>query len=248
MEALIFIAIGAFIAYFVLSMQRTDREMRTTAEETDDLAKLVHYKRRIIGTSAYSESSTYELLYSKVAELTHRLLGRHDNVLLPVDGVRAVDAEFERYFEDEGGAWRIRKTLRIETLPESVVLVLAMYSFNGLRFHEGKKISQNRFFTNRAIEYLLCTKRHTGAGLAKALILMYGFQEYMAPQTEAAREAFKFVGTSNPELQEELSALGMLQSLETVQSKHGMHVSTTWRPHAELEQLLTLYHPDNING
>ena len=74
MEALIFIAIGAFIAYFVLNLQRTDRESRTTAEETDDLAKFVHYKRRIIGTSAYSESSTYELLYSKVAELTHRLL------------------------------------------------------------------------------------------------------------------------------------------------------------------------------
>lgn len=248
LEALIFIAIGALITYVVFAAQRTRREARTPEEETDELAMFVHYKRRIIGTSAYAESSTYELLYSKVAELTKRLVGRHYDVLLPTDGVSAVQSEFDRYFEDEGGTWRIRRTLRIETLPESVVLVLAMYSLNGLRVHQGKKISQNRFFTNRGIEYLLCTKGHTGAGLAKGLILMYGFQEYMPPQTEAAREAFQLLGTSNAKVQEELAALGRLQTLETVQSKHGTHVSNTWRSHADLEQLLTAYHPDHING
>lgn len=55
MEALILVALGAVIAYVILSARQKLQESRTEEEETDDFTKLLHYKRRIINTSAYSE-------------------------------------------------------------------------------------------------------------------------------------------------------------------------------------------------
>lgn len=188
------------------------------------------------------------MLYSKIRELTARLLGRHEQLLLSADAVSEIENSFTSYFEDEDGQWRVRRSLRIESLPAPVVLAIALYAFTGMREHKGARIRANRFFTNRAVEFLISETGSRAAALTKALILTYGFQEYLAPQPSEARHAFKFAGTSNPAIQRELSALPALDALEHLPTKHAVHVSSTWRPHAEITELIANYHPDNING
>lgn len=246
MEAIIFIAIGAALAYFFMNSRKAAVEHRTTFEETNDLSKLVHYKRRILTTSAYSESSTYELLYFKVKELTNGLLLKHKHRLLPADGALQIESDFERYYEREDQDWRIRKTLRIEDLSDSEILVLAIHAFTGIHEH-GSKVRKNRFFANRALEYLISERKSQDAAFAKGLILLFGFQEALAPQTRAAEEALSAAGAGFS-VREELSAVGAFRELESIKSVHANHVSETWRSHAELSQLVQTYHPDNING
>lgn len=247
MEALIFIAIGVAITYFVMKSRKTIEETRTPNEEINDLANLVHYKRRILKTSAYTESSTYELLYFRVGELTNTLLLKHEKQLLPTEGINQIESDFEKYYEKEEKGWRIRKTLRIETLSDPEILVLAVYSFTGLYASNAKKVAKNRFFANRAIEYLISERGSTDAFLAKGLILLFGFQEYLAPQTKAAEVAIN-TSRSMHMVQEELAAIGALRELEDVKSVHSTHVSQTWRSHSDLSALISVYHPDNING
>lgn len=248
METLLFIVLGAVIAYVFMNSQRVKQETRTWVEESDDFSKFIHYKKRIINTCAYTESSTYELLYCKVAELTQLLLFKHKNKLMPAEASQEVESHFDRYFEEESHDWRIRKALRIEDLSKETILVLAMLSLNGLNKHDGKKISQNRFFTNRAVEYLIHEKNYWNALLAKALILKYGFQESLPPQTEEARSLLEKLQSGHTDIYEELRGLDELRGLENIKTKHPSHVSNTWRSHQELERLLANYHPDNING
>ena len=243
MEAIIFVALGAALAYFFLRSRRAREEHRTTDEEVDELAKLIHYKRRILTTSAYSESSTYELLYFKVRDLTNALLLRYRGQLLPSEGARLVESNFERYYEREDEGWRIRKTLRIEDLSESETLVLAMHAFMGVYEHHGT-VGRNTFFANRALEYLISERSSRDAAFAKGLILLFGFKEFLAPQTALALEALNSAGGGVGEL----SSVGALRELESIRSVHHGHVSQAWRSHAEFSELLQNYHADNING
>jgi hypothetical protein len=155
-----------------------------------------------------------------------------------------VDSDFLRYFEEKSGDWRIRKTLRLKDLPDQIILVLAMLSFNGFNKHAGNKICQNRFFTNRSIEYLIRERNFSNAVLAKELILKYGFQEYMAPDTEGAKNLFEQLHLGR----EELHDLTVLRGLESIPTKHGSQIGTQWQSHQELELSIAKYHPDNING
>lgn len=248
MEALLLIAVGVVITYFFMNSQHSAQEARTPAEESDDFSKFVHYKKRILGTSADSESSTYEVLHEKVARLTEVLLAKHSARLMPTAAVKEIESNFDQYFEDRHGGWWIKRALRIEDLPNEILLVLAVLCFNGGKSHAGLQISRNRFFTNRVIEYLIHKREYWNAMLAKALIMKYGFQEDLAPQTDEARKLFTRIASHDTEIYEELSGLAPLHALEVMKSKHYHHVSHTWRTHEVLEELVSQYHPDNING
>lgn len=217
-------------------------------EEADEILKFAHFKQRIVATSAYDESSDYELLYSKIREMLRDLLGRHRGTLIPSEGEQALLAAPGNFLQLESGVWRIRRALNIEDCDSSALMALALYSHLGGEQIAGKKVAQNRFFTNRVVEYLIVGLSYPPALLAKALILMYGFQEYLPPQTEEARVAFQRYGYSNPDIQDEISSLPNLARLVTLKPKGGVHASQTWRTHEDIEAMLKDYHPDNRNG
>ena len=179
----------------------------TPAEESDEILKFAHYKRRIIGTSAYDQSSDYELLHSKVRELLQGLLGRHRRTLVPPEAEDKLRASPRNHLEEDSGAWRVRRDLELASCDSSMLMALAMLSYMGAEEIDGLRVSQNRFFTNRAIEYLVAERAHSPALLAKALLLMYGFQEYLPPDPEKARAVFQRYGYSDRSIQDEISLL-----------------------------------------
>jgi hypothetical protein len=247
MEVILLLAAGAAIAYFVLKTKAQVAEMLSPAEETDDLAKLLHYKKRIFQCSAHSEASTYELLYYRIRDLTKSLVLRHASVLIRPSAANEINENFEKYFEPEGESWRVRRALNIADVEDSTLLAMALYTQFGEKVGD-KKLSQNRFFTNRATEFLVTERKYRPGTLLKALLLSYGFQEYQAPTTSEARAAFQIYGSASPEIFAELQGLKWLQELETLPNQHKSHASSTWRSQAELLVLTAEYHPDNLNG
>lgn len=220
----------------------------TPEEESDEILKLAHYKQRILGTSAYEESSDYELLHSKVRELIRSLLARHRSMLVPSEVERAIHQNLHDFFQEEDGVWRVRRDLDIAGCEAPIVMALAFLSYQGGDVIEGLRISQNRFFTNRAIEFLIAESAYAPATLAKALLLMYGFQEYLPPQVEEARAAFLRYGYSDRSIQHEISSLPNLAKLALLKPKSGSHASQSWREHSVLQELVRQYHPANRNG
>lgn len=247
MEVILLLAAGAAIAYFVLKTKTQAGETLSPAEQTDDLAKLLHYKKRIFQCSAYSEASTYELLYYRIRDLTKALVLRHKSALIQSAAAEDIAKNFEKYFEPVGDSWGVRRTLNISEVEDSTLLAMALYTQFGEKVGD-KKLYENRFFSNRATEFLIAERKYSPAALFKALVLSYGFHEYQAPSTSAAKDAFNFYGRASPEISSELQALKWLQELENLPTQHISHASRTWRSHAELLVLTAEYHPDNLNG
>lgn len=247
MEVILLLIAGAAIAYFVLKTKTQAVEFLSPAEETDDLAKLLHYKKRIFQCSEYSEASTYELLYYRIRDLTKSLVLRHSSILLPAEATKKIQDSFERYFEPDRDSWRICRSLEIAGLEDSTLLALAVHVYFGEKLGS-KPLSQNWFFSNRATERLIAARRYGPAALFKALVLSYGFQEYQAPTTEPARHAFQIYGSVSREMFAELQALNRLEALEHLPNRHKSHPSSMWHSHDELLVLTAEYHPENLNG
>lgn len=179
MTAILFVILGAAIAYFLMTSKSQSKEAMQAAPVGDNISQLVHYKRRIFQTSAYEEESTYQAIYCRIAQLTEDQISKHNNKLISAEAEREIRENFEKYFEVEAGCWRVKRTLQLEDVPAGVLLGIAIQSLWGNKKYTAMKIEQNRFFANRAIEFLVVVKKYEPAILAKGLVLLYGFQEYL---------------------------------------------------------------------
>jgi hypothetical protein len=247
MEAIIFLLIGGFIAYFVMKEQNQQNENKTFEEATNPTSSFIHYKKRILTTSAYTQESTYALLYEKITSLVRESFERHFSVLLPTDVWLAIEETFDAHFELEKNSWRIRRALDIRKITDKTLLALAIVSSFGQRSHDGKPIDTNYFFANRAIEYLIEEKRYWPASLAKGLFLKFGFRPYLAPHTKQSRAVLEKVITNYPRAYDELSELGKFAELEVIKSVH-IDTGNDWDSHEEIERKLKTYHPLYVNG
>lgn len=187
MTAILFVILGAAIAYFLMTSKSQSKEAMQAAPVGDNISQLVHYKRRIFQTSAYEEESTYQAIYYRIAQLTEDQISKHNNKLISAEAEREIRENFEKYFEVEAGCWRVKRILQLEDVPAGVLLGIAIQSLWGNKKYTAMKIEQNRFFANRAIEFLVVVKKYEPAILAKGFVLLYGFQEYLSPQVVQAK-------------------------------------------------------------
>jgi hypothetical protein len=222
--------------------------MQTAEEVLDKFSSYLHYKKRILETSPNDQESTYTLLYEKLSSLVFGFLDNYSSVLLPTQMWLEIEQNFSRYFEEERGNWRIRRTLNIREVDPDVLLALALVSFGSGRKFDGKAIELNSFFTNRVIEYLACEKRFVPALLAKGIILKYGFKPYILPRLEESQSALDEAKGISSRIYEEISTIGRLASLLNAKNVHIVHQGNDWESHQEIENRLTVYHPLNVNG
>lgn len=248
MTAILFIVIGAALMYFFMNSKSVPSAPIILVDDFSDFDKFLYYKKQIIETSAYSDETNYFILYKKVSELTDILILKHRATIMPNVVVEQIESNFEKYFEIENDRSRIRRTLKIEEVQSEVLLALAVICFSSFNKLAGQAISKNRFFTNRVIEYLIEERNFWEAILAKALILKYGFQEFLAPQTDYVRELFKSLSHYPIFVNNEVADLIQLRVLEQLTTKHMINTSILWKPNEEIKRAVESYHPDNING
>ena len=202
----------------------------------------MHYKRRIFQTSAHEEESTYQAIYYRIAQLTEDQISKHNNKLISAEAEREIRENFEKYFEVEAGCWRVKRTLQLEDVPAGVLLGIAIQSLWGNKKHTAMKIEQNRFFANRAIEFLVVVKKYEPAILAKRLVLLYGFQEYLSPQVVQAKALLGVHLLDEPQMDMTASKLEQLGSLERLPNRHA-NTTQVWHSQADFDSMLPKYHP-----
>ena len=238
MTAIIFILIGAFITYLVMSSMQKSAETNDIVERLDTENTFIHYKKKIIATSAYDQERVYELLYHKVHSLTCELIEKHSSILLPPLIWENINQGFRNYFEQGGDAYCIRRDLSFYQEPNHYLLALAIICFYGTKRHDGILIESNRDFANKAIEYLIEVDHYWPAKLAKALIIKYGFQPYIPPNTETSSRLFHEIEKDYPLAHDELENMDQLRQLENITSVHpGKGYHGDWRSHAVFVQI-----------
>lgn len=245
MTAVLFVLLGVAIAYIVMNAKSQSKEAMPVVMADDDISQLVHYKRRIFETSAYDEESTYQAIYYRIAQLTEGQLLKHMAMLVALNVSHELQEQFQNYFSVERECWRVQRGLKIEDVPDAMLLAVAIHCLWGNKKYASMKIEQNRFFANRAIEYLAVVKLYEQAVLVKGLILLHGFQEYLGPQVEQAKatlgwDRLALLGITD-------ATLKQLSSLDDVPNRH-LNTANTWLSQADFDRILPTYHPSNMNG
>lgn len=247
MTAIIFLLLGGFLVYVVMQANSRKKETLDSAPLGDDELQLAHFKRRIFHTSAYTEESTYQALYFRIKQLTQNLIINYSENIIGENVASAIDEEFEKYFEIEADEWRVRRGLQIENVSPEVLLAISLESLLGSKQHQGKKIARNKFFANRAIEYLIAVKSYKPAVWIKAIVLLFGFEEYSSPQVSEAEKTLNIHGFEISELAIRPKAIAELRTVETLPNSHAV-TTQYWRTQAEFDEIIPKYHPSNING
>lgn len=249
MEAIIFVLLGVFIVYLVMSAQRQITEHQTINEHLDPHKAFLHLKSKIIRTSAYTEEGAYISLYKKIKSMACEFIEKHSSVLSTQEALTEIEANFDSYFIMEDDSYRIKRTLNIRDVSSNVLLALAITSFCGANKKDGTAIDVNKFFCNRSIEYLIEERHFWPAQLAKALILKYGFEPYLAPNAEISARLFQELASAYHPAYDELVDIDQFRQLENIKSVHpSAGARADWESYTTIEQRLKFYHPLNING
>jgi hypothetical protein len=247
-EAFIFLALGAggFFIFSKLKEQNTERILKPIDGSLDDVSEFIHYKRRYLTTSVHEQESTYMALYDRVRNLYEAQIRKYDSIFLAKE--TAVNEKFESYFTFEKDIWRVRRDLDVRSLESDLLLSLARSSLFGRTQINGKHVAENRFLTNRIIELLIVERAYEPARLARGLIQLCGFQEWLKPRVEDAETDLRTVLDSFRHINQHLARTGLFGSIEQVKTKSQPHASELWRSHSELESLLAIYDPKSHNG
>lgn len=258
MEALLFIAIGGAIAFFIFSQINQTANKKLANESLlakDNIDSFIHYKKRIQQTSYYENREVYNKLNLKIYELTCEFIEEHRKILISDTAWTKIKNNQENYFEVEKEftenqqGWRIARTLKIEDESSDVLLALAMLCFLHKDTINNMKILRNSFFTNRAIEYLIEVRKFNAASLAKGLILRYGVQPCAMPDTKQSNQIFESLLNNYPHLRNDinnsyrLAVLNKIPPADKIQS-----TSEEWLTHEAISERIKHYHPSNING
>lgn len=258
MEAIIFIIIGAGIVFFLMNASSQESE-KTLANEAllakDDIDSFIHYKKRIRQTSYYENKEVYNQLRSNIYDLTCVFIEGYRGTLIIDRAWDEIEKNHEKYLEvekefiEEYQGWRILRTLRIEEVDSDVLLALTMLCFLHKDVVSGMRILRNDFFTNRVIEYLIEEREYKPASLAKGLILKYGVQPCVMPDTKSSSTIFEKLLADYPFLKNEINNSHRFSGLSEIPSADKL-VSTfeNWFDYEAIKEKLKHCHPLNING
>ncbi len=258
MEAIIFIIIGAGLAYFLMNFSSQESE-KTLANEVllakDDIDTFIHYKKRIRQTSYYENREVYNQLHSNIYELTCVFVEGYRRYLITENAWSEIASNYEKYLEvekefvKEYQGWRILRTLRIEEVDSDVLLALAMLCFLHKDIIGSMKILRNSFFTNRVVEYLIEERLYKPASLAKGLILKYGVQPCVMPDTKYSTAIFESLLSEYPFLHNEVNDSYRFAGLSDIPPADKIQSTfEKWFDYEGINERVKVYHPLNVNG
>ena len=243
MELLIVFLLGVGIAAWYFSDQRSQSE-KANAEGADIEKNWVALKHRILTTSAYKEEATYQLLYWRARSLLAEFLQRHKSSLAGIEHPESYKKIKELLLpfppsDRTTSSVFVNDKLPFHDLSSEEILFLAYYAYNGGEAGTLGRIEKNKFFCNRAIEYLINERRFGGASFLKGLIFKYGVEVYLPPNLEEAGFLLASAARSGfPSAANEEAELWKHSQLRDVKSVHIQTNSDRWKSHEETETFL----------
>ncbi|GMU45949.1 MAG: hypothetical protein AMXMBFR26_07310 [Porticoccaceae bacterium] len=194
MEALLLI-IGLGIAGFVAhNYFKTSAQNPETLTQEDTERTWVELKQRILQVSPYEDKHKYRRLYYRLRDLLGSIINRHRHFLDDVQARRDLFREVGSCLTEievpvgELPEYRVTSNLPLDSFSSELILFLCLVSYNGAVLSQYGRISSNKWFLNRGVEYLIAERDYAPAIFLKGLVFKYGLDVFYKPRLPEARE------------------------------------------------------------